>query len=507
MTESHLTSLLLDTQKYLKSLESLEFLEPPKWFEEQLRWCHELADRLQIALAPHKRLPPELVSEILYHVIPHDFFVRISPFPLDTDRQQSGASITRLPWILGHICSSWRKVALTEPRLWTRIRIEEPVFRSRTMLDAVLQRSGNKPLNLVLSTFNSLYVVADVILPHASRIIQMSLNGSKEDITVLFYCFRPSVRSLLELTIGISPRSDGYEAEAPIGVNYFFDGCPLLRHFTLEASLDLLSPEDIDFVASRLTTIDIRSVPSPADALNILRLGTNLVDCTLLTIEEGESDARTLGTHISHPRLERLTIGPDTFRIYKTTLRHLTLPRLTELIIMDWGRRSQKRTPRSNSAFIAFLNRSACRLTRIDLGAVEDLDMVLTPLQHSLECLDAPYSTLRMTTMQRLINRDIVLPKLYIIRFCVLHAEIEEFFKALAAIWKLQSEVLPQDEELDWDNCLCDIDVDVVVESHEDLDGLGLVLQGRLTELVQEVVGFDVHAKISCIRPQRYWRA
>ncbi|KAJ7622429.1 hypothetical protein FB45DRAFT_1091395, partial [Roridomyces roridus] len=64
--------------------------------------CH--TQRYRAVLSPIRRLPPELVAEIL----------KLVPFT----RKIEDKTIRQPPWTLGHICRSWRETALGCPFLW-----------------------------------------------------------------------------------------------------------------------------------------------------------------------------------------------------------------------------------------------------------------------------------------------------------------------------------------------------------------------------------------------------
>ncbi|KAG5337317.1 hypothetical protein J132_04744 [Termitomyces sp. J132] len=67
----------------------------------------ELICKYRIALAPHKRLAPELLSEIFLHCLSTTSSYSSIP-PKTTDA----------PWMLGQVCAQWRAVSRADPRLW-----------------------------------------------------------------------------------------------------------------------------------------------------------------------------------------------------------------------------------------------------------------------------------------------------------------------------------------------------------------------------------------------------
>ncbi len=75
----------------------------------------DLIDRCRIALAPHKRLPPEVLRSIF-----HYFGETRIEFPPGPKRRDTGINQDLR---LLHICSAWRQLALEIPVLWSDISI------------------------------------------------------------------------------------------------------------------------------------------------------------------------------------------------------------------------------------------------------------------------------------------------------------------------------------------------------------------------------------------------
>ncbi|KIM41496.1 hypothetical protein M413DRAFT_72067, partial [Hebeloma cylindrosporum] len=119
-----------DVPSALTILEVKESLKAPlnelKEVEEELRRLGELIkvmktkrQRLQetindhnIILSPARRLPRDVLHEIFLHCLPvhHNPVIKSSQAPL----------------LLTQICSSWRAIALSSPRLWSKIHVPFP---------------------------------------------------------------------------------------------------------------------------------------------------------------------------------------------------------------------------------------------------------------------------------------------------------------------------------------------------------------------------------------------
>ncbi|KAF7341729.1 hypothetical protein MSAN_02071600 [Mycena sanguinolenta] len=80
-------------------------------------------------LSPFRRVPAEILGEIFSWTLPH--FGEIF-------------STEDCPWILTHVCSSWRAVALSKPSLWSLIHIDFSVKEQYPleMLEIQIQRAG-----------------------------------------------------------------------------------------------------------------------------------------------------------------------------------------------------------------------------------------------------------------------------------------------------------------------------------------------------------------------------
>lgn len=85
-------------------------------------------------LSPVRSLAPELVAEIFLHCLPED------PRPL----------ISQAPLLLCRVCSRWRSIALSTPRLWCSIRVivDGNATQATSTLDSWIRRAGICPLDI-----------------------------------------------------------------------------------------------------------------------------------------------------------------------------------------------------------------------------------------------------------------------------------------------------------------------------------------------------------------------
>ncbi|KDQ51307.1 hypothetical protein JAAARDRAFT_185059, partial [Jaapia argillacea MUCL 33604] len=87
--------------------------------------------------APVRRLPMEILTEIFVHCLPDP-----SAFGYPEARRT-----------LMHVCSSWRELVCSTPRLWSTILVNGPNDAEASLehMNACLARSGTHPLNIFVT--------------------------------------------------------------------------------------------------------------------------------------------------------------------------------------------------------------------------------------------------------------------------------------------------------------------------------------------------------------------
>ncbi|EAU87160.2 hypothetical protein CC1G_05849 [Coprinopsis cinerea okayama7 len=140
-SKASLSNLDTEIERLRASLQALEF--------RRLTLQEDIAQH-EASLSPLRRLPPEILSEIFLYA---QGDATVSWPRVDT----TGAS--DIPWKFGRVCSYWRTVFMSLPKLWSRINIDlstvrlasleanHPVqARAHEFLQACLHRSGTEPL-------------------------------------------------------------------------------------------------------------------------------------------------------------------------------------------------------------------------------------------------------------------------------------------------------------------------------------------------------------------------
>ncbi|KAF8133055.1 hypothetical protein K438DRAFT_1884520, partial [Mycena galopus ATCC 62051] len=148
-------SLLAEPLSRLQTLDNriAELQKAIDELAEERATVQAYVDAHKALISPIRRLPLDMLQEIFVACLP-------------TDRN-CVMSACEAPVLLGRICSSWRNISLSTPRIWARLHIVEPErpewapslhgVREQKQAQRIeitkawLERSGQCPLSISLS--------------------------------------------------------------------------------------------------------------------------------------------------------------------------------------------------------------------------------------------------------------------------------------------------------------------------------------------------------------------
>jgi hypothetical protein len=277
-------------------------------------------------MSPIRRTPPEILAKIFLLCLPDDEFV--------------GMDVSQAPLLILQICSRWREIALSTPRLWNSISVyigrndvcddnlDCRPFGKKQLIKVWLSRSGNLPLNIkILYAINhyddlppDLDDFVDIFIPFSSRWFNLHLDLPQLPIEQLVCNSSVSTPNLEILTLDI--------------VQLQFGPTLVLTHTAIRLqkvtllNCDLI-PYYIQLPWSQL--MELRTLYDEVElesCLDILQLCLNLTHLSLRYIGD-VSDA------VSHPMvvmprlswLELESLGP-----FRPLLDKLVVPSLREII-------------------------------------------------------------------------------------------------------------------------------------------------------------------------------
>ncbi|KAF7376630.1 hypothetical protein MSAN_00079800 [Mycena sanguinolenta] len=237
-------------------------------------------DAHKALLSPVRRLPLDIIGLIFMACLP--------------THRNCVMSAKEAPVLLGRICSSWRAISLSTPRLWSRLHIVGPtrfnsvssedhhakVAQRLEVADAWLRRSGTCPLSISLEGKLDLSVQASPFRGPAMAMRRYPLLSSSPFLEVLL----PFASRWQHMDLVLSPGSH----KALSGL--IEDDVPLLSHLRI-----FLGPEARDI--SFLTQLGILHAPNltsfsvVGDQMNFLHLPLRWHQLTALSFD-GTSNVR-----------------------------------------------------------------------------------------------------------------------------------------------------------------------------------------------------------------------
>ncbi|KAK7024941.1 F-box domain-containing protein [Favolaschia claudopus] len=277
----------------------------------------------QIPTSPLACMPIEIMSLIFMYTLPsHD-----APHGLD--------SLQEGPWVLAAVCSQWRKIALSLPRLWATIFLDfaeedwnSPSFEAmRPKLELHLARSQSLPLDITFRAFwhealcrKRELPVLDLLASHSDRWETIKFVGS-----YTLYSHLDTIRGNLPIlrSLNIRVRQEHYTPRR--GPLTIFEDCPELREAYVNAKgYDGDLPLPMELPPNRLLRYSASN--SWANHAHVLRGMANLVDCVLHITDLPSIPSDSV---IQLPRLRRLSLSTA------EALELLETPALEELYCFD----------------------------------------------------------------------------------------------------------------------------------------------------------------------------
>lgn len=297
------------------------------------------------SFAPIGRIPPEVLAKIFVHSLPGE-----SSF--------TEPSIHTPPLLLSLVSTQWRKVAITTPTLWTGLEVyfhNDPDDPPESFIKMWLDRSGPLPVNLYVWCAPNVQVPRPIMKHFLATMHRWKIIDFEFEDTAGQVVRPPSGAPLLEVA-RIASINAGQWPDV-------LSTAPRLRRL-----LTLWSAPRECLMWSRLT--DFTAHPSPlfsqsmSACFDILSFCPNLTQCTFLRINW------TLPNHnlsaLTHSRLQTLIISGESTANLGCFVDHLTLPALTDLIII--GDSMQGDWPQSQ--WLALLRRSACIIRKLHFVAI-----------------------------------------------------------------------------------------------------------------------------------------
>ncbi|KAJ7641383.1 hypothetical protein FB45DRAFT_900067 [Roridomyces roridus] len=331
-----------------------------------LRPNHLIEERLVVRRAldsvvynPILSIPPEIMEVIFVFCLPDD--KDGPPVP----------NSSLAPLILSNVCTHWRTIALSAPRLWSSIRVNlrtKNLENSLSLLECWLSRARSRPLSVAVVYLNyeenpSPEALIQTLKHSSAHWNDVRLELPFKDLQRLneIEGHVPLLRKLL-----IGP-SDAYFAGmqglrmTPITA---FSNAPSLREVHLVTGFPFI----LELPWAQLTKLQATSL-SVRECLEILEASPGLVECSLSLRQSFDTDSAARIPPLEH--LEILVLRQSGF--HADLLHCLTLPALRELQFHVAPLPSNET---SRLRVVSFLERSALsgRLQQLRFSGALDLN-------------------------------------------------------------------------------------------------------------------------------------
>jgi hypothetical protein len=136
--------------------------------EQQLQMLADTTDKInrcQFALAPHRRVPPEILREIFIWCSHHAGSRNLNMAIFSGGYPKCPSS--KLPQLaISRVCSDWRTIALSTPQLWNKVLISRLSPTIMKNADRWLLRAGNLPVIIRIVNNESPWAAVNCFLSH-----------------------------------------------------------------------------------------------------------------------------------------------------------------------------------------------------------------------------------------------------------------------------------------------------------------------------------------------------
>ncbi|KAK0185213.1 hypothetical protein F5146DRAFT_198914 [Armillaria mellea] len=333
--------------------------------------------RYTALISPVRRLPPEILMEIFDLV-------------LSSDQWSLFLRLNEGPWLLGRICSQWRQVINSTPRLWTTFRIVYGIESSAKccpigavdLLKTAIARCGANTISFNLKLDDDseddaggIDILQELIL-HSDRWKIAEFYNLDPELLPLLAPIRGHLSSLETLIFDSSPYGIDPDLVDPLNA---FEIAPMLREvqrsnvgFRMTLPLNQLTRYKDRWGDSAEEYYE----GSALNRLHILKECPNLLHLEFI---HGLPDntARTLANlPIQHHSLRTLHVCDDLF------FDSLILPSLEELQVKMKDDLLERCPPKVYIAVRAFLQRSACPLQKLSLLDIMDIPVIIDILHN-----------------------------------------------------------------------------------------------------------------------------
>ena len=423
---------------------------------KQAGYIEDMA-KLRPAIAPHKSLPSEMLVEIFLQ-----YAAEIAEKVIRNPGFYGYYGLAPFPWVLGQICSRWRRIALAEPRIWSIIGLSAADQDDLPMLNEAFRRGGKSPLWLsardTAPAFPDSFepdcargvhyddFLRDVVCSQSKRITRLCLLILDETFDHFLSLPSDSFPVLETTQLEVVGGGDSQNNEFPRIHNSdvsVFRGAARLRWIDIDISapwLDVATPAyfpmNLGLCWPQLTHFNFLDISIQVSvAHELMKLCTSLHDCFLRLMTDVSLKVAFPVASIHLPHLQYLVVneaGPYSIVLAKF-VRPLVLPAL-----QDFHFSLSSRTLPTDIAFLADIikgwSTSRGPALRSELNYDGPHLEEITEHLPFLTSINA-YQSVLLASMIRMMTQEQYLPNLASLSAGVACADMEAFIDMPKTRW------------------------------------------------------------------------
>ncbi|KAG6908610.1 hypothetical protein DXG01_004013 [Tephrocybe rancida] len=340
---------------------------------------------MQLALAPHKLLPAEILSDIFLLCQGEDSCVR---FP---------ANFAKPPWVILMVCRHWNNLVCANPRLWRHVRVDVGYGRSAVEAAArVIFSRGTTSITLRCRDLSTDIIGFNMLVaPHLPRLQSLDLSIPHHIFLRLLEVPPENFASVASLNLTVFADSTPFEAVLDALGDGFLRKAQRLRK--LELSTQTMIPMRLGVAWKQIIGLELVLDSSASTLHQILEECSCLENLTMIF----QGDIWPAGDL----KLPRLTSLKATIRNGQI-LRHLLVPALLKLCIAG-----SIRLP--NSDLTTMIQRSGCNILDLVYDGpsltydTEELHAFFELLPY-LKSLSTFSMIINLQTLKGIAHRDIL---------------------------------------------------------------------------------------------------
>jgi hypothetical protein len=375
---------------------------------EQLELHSTIRRICRVALAPHKRLPLEMLLEIFEQYGSKE--VTLPP-----PRASTAIDDFSIHWNLARVCSWWRRAIFCRPGYWVNFRASGFDDQYRGLYQQAFDRNISSPLPITLSCpFYPLSTndLTHTIYPNAPRIKSLVLTLRDQEC-LDFLTHPPGLFHALE---DIVLRFE-YVPSFPAVKSTVLEGACSLRSVAFQLfpgqychSFPHLAFNNLCVPWTQLTKVLMDINISVSAAHLMLSQCESMVHCALRVVNNDSPPPLQCNSIVVVPNLQGLDVycAGET---YSEFLQPLVMPSLKELFFRISAHSEHRDWP--GAALLSFIHRSRCSFelwhSRELIPRLVDLEGLLSELPSATSITINPAGGIHIPTINK-IGKGILLP-------------------------------------------------------------------------------------------------